>query len=227
MSVIFIEFIIGLLSPFISGRFGKILPTDPGHVLLWMWHRPRFPKVRDVNRSRQLYQKWTKLIYISITWGIVFGGLFYISHIFLPNNLSLWAYIFLTIIAFCIQIDSLYCLLPDFFTIPMLIIGFLFAVEENVISPLNSIIGSAFGYLIATLSVVLLGRNKQAEMGFGDVKMMAALGAWLGATGLNYTLVLSFFLFAIQVTLSKKRQGPYGPALGIAGVISFFLIYMN
>ena len=35
--------LIGLLLPSVAGRFGKILPADPGMVLLTLFHRPRFP----------------------------------------------------------------------------------------------------------------------------------------------------------------------------------------
>ena len=221
-----IGFIIGLTIPAISSRFGKILPADPGVILLSLWHKPHFPKIHDVIRVRRLHKKWMKLFYFSIGWGIIISGLFIISKLVLPESLLPWAYLFHVIIAFCIVIDSQYCLLPDFFTIPLLFLGFGMAAFTNNITPVDSVAGSCFGYLLATISVVVLGLFKRAEFGAGDVKMMTAVGAWLGAIGLNVSLFLSFFIFALYTALSRQNAGPYGPALGIAAIIILMFIFI-
>ena len=97
---------------------------------------------------------------------------------------------------------------------------------SNCLSPTDSLIGAAFGYVLATLSVLVLGLFKKTELGAGDVKMMTALGAWLGAIGLNFALLLSFFIFALYTTGFKQKTGPYGPALGIASIIILLFIYI-
>ncbi len=51
-------FLFGATIPFIAGRFGKIIPADPGLLLLRLFHMPRFPKVDDPMRQYSLYQKW-------------------------------------------------------------------------------------------------------------------------------------------------------------------------
>ena len=61
--------------------------------------------------------------------------------------------------------------------------------------------------------------------GGGDLKMITALGAWLGILGLNYTLVLSFLLFILFNALPVQRKGAYGPALNLASIIVFFIMY--
>ena len=96
-----------------------------------------------------------------------------------------------------------------------------------VLTPLDSFMGAAFGYFISALAVMLLSFARSSEIGSGDVKMMTGLGAWLGAMGLNFSLMVSFFLFAIPATIRTQKQGPYGPALGIAAIISFFFVYMK
>ena len=221
-----IGFLIGLAIPLIGSRFGKILPADPGIILLTLWHKPHFPKVHDVLRARNLYQKWIKMIYFSIGWGCIVSVLFVASKLLLPDNLMPWACLYYVVIAFCIVIDSQYCLLPDFFTIPLLVIGFAMSAFTNNISPVDSVMGACFGYLLATLSVSILGLFKRVEFGAGDVKMMTAIGAWLGAIGLNITLFLSFFIFALYTVAARKKAGPYGPALGIAGIIMFMFIFI-
>ena len=155
------------------------------------------------------------------------AGLFGASHVLLSPEIAPFAMIFITVIGFSITVDAQYCLLPDFFTIPLLVLGFGAGALMPVLTPLDSFVGAAFGYLIATIAVMILSFSRQSEIGFGDVKMMAGLGAWLGASGLNFTLMLSFFLFAIPATIRTKRQGPYGPALGVAAIIAFFLVYMK
>lgn len=220
-------FLIGLSIPAIAGRFGKVLPADPGHIILNLWHRPHFPKVDDVPRSRDLYAKWQKLGIYSLLWGAFLGVLFLTADVLLPSGITLWAKIFITLIGFCILVDLKFCLLPDFFTIPLLILGFGAGAVMPVLTPLDSVIGAAFGYLIAVVAVMLLGMVRPSEIGSGDVKMMAGLGAWLGASGLNFALMLSFFLFAIPATIRTRKQGPYGPALGTAAIIAFFLVYMK
>ena len=135
------------------------------------------------------------------------------------------AIFFFLIIGYCIVIDTKYFLLPDFFTIPLLLLGFYVSLSSEVLFPINSVSGAFFGYLIAVIAVLLTGFTQQSELGSGDVKMMTALGAWLGVSGLNYTLLLSFFFFSIPIFFYEQRRGAYGPALGMAGLITFFIIY--
>ena len=223
-----VGFVLGLFIPAVAGRFGKILPADPGHILLNLWHRPHFPKVADVSRTHYLYRKWLELILYSLLWGGILAGLFVGTEFLLPQEIVPWAKVFMTIIGFCIPIDLKYCLLPDFFTLPLLILGFGAGVLMPILTPLDSFIGAAFGYFIAVVAVLFLGLfSHRSEIGFGDVKMMTGLGAWLGTLGLNFALMLSFFLFAIPATLYTQRRGPYGPALGIAAIIAFFFVYMK
>lgn len=220
-------FLIGLFLPAIAGRFGKILPADPGAVLLYLWHRPRFPKAIRVDRIRVLRQKWYKLIQNSIVWAVVLAIVFYACHVLLIPKMAIWGCVFCAIIGYCMVIDDMYCLLPDFFTFPAVLLGFLMISQTGVMTPFDAIAGGFFGYLISTAAVFALGLFRRAELGFGDIKMMSAFGVWLGIYGLNFTLILSFFFFAIQSAACVKRSGPYGPALGLSAVITFFLIYMK
>ena len=222
-----IGFLMGLLIPAVSSRFGKILPADPGTIVLFLWHKPFFPKSSNVARNRIFYQKWKKLILFSFLWGIIMAVLFGISKAYLPSNLAIWGCVLSLIVGYCLVIDAMYCLLPDFFTLPLLISGFAMAVFSAELPTTDSVIGAGFGYLIAIVSVVILGMKRQVEFGAGDAKMMAAIGAWLGILALNFALIISFLFFAIQTSFLSKKGGAYGPALGIAGLISFFILYVK
>ena len=219
--------ILGACIPFIAGRFGKILPADPGVILLSLWHKPRFPKPDDVQRARLLHKKWMKLWAFSAFWGLVMLALYGITYCYIPSDLLPWGLIFLFLVAFCIVVDTQYCLLPDFFTIPLLVLGFGMAAYTDALSVQTAFSGAVFGYLLATISVLLMGLFRQVEFGAGDVKMMTAVGAWLGAFGLNYALLVSFFLFALQTVGLKRKVGPYGPALGIASILVFLIMYIR
>jgi leader peptidase (prepilin peptidase)/N-methyltransferase len=218
-------FLIGVLLPATSSRFGKILPADPGTIILQLWHKPRFPKSNCVARNRLLYKKWKILIVSSFLWGLSQSILFGLSKLYLPADLVVWGCILSVIVGYCFIVDAMYCLLPDFFTIPLLFLGFAMSVFSDAIPPQSSVIGAIFGYLIATISVVILGMRRRIEFGAGDAKMMTAIGAWLGVFGLNFALIISFFIFASQTTFQGRRWGAYGPALGLAGLIVFFILY--
>ena len=76
----------GIMIPFVAGRFGKIIPADPGFLRLRLFHWPRFPKVNDPMRRYLLRKMWKKLIFASLIWGILMAGLLFISSILLPQS---------------------------------------------------------------------------------------------------------------------------------------------
>ena len=138
----------------------------------------------------------------------------------------LWMLIALTFIDFDTQ------LLPDNLTLPLLWAGLL----ANVLGALPSVslrdavIGALAGYL--TLWIVYwlfkLIRGKEG-MGYGDFKLLAALGAWLGWQMLPLIVLLSSAIGALigvglVVFKGRDHQIPlaFGPYLAIAGVIALF-----
>ncbi len=121
-------------------------------------------------------------------------------------------------------------LLPDDITLPLLWLGLLLNAFNTFTDLKSAVIGAAAGYL-ALWSVYWgfkLATGKEG-MGFGDFKLLAALGAWLGWQMLPLTILLSSFVGAL-IGLSLivfARQGrnvpiPFGPYLAIAGVIALF-----
>jgi leader peptidase (prepilin peptidase) / N-methyltransferase len=129
-------------------------------------------------------------------------------------------------------IDIDHHLLPDNITIPLMWAGLLAAVTWGSIngaalpvSPREAIIGAAAGYL--SLWVVFhsfkLITGKEG-MGYGDFKLFAALGAWLGWKVLPLIIILSAATGAILGILMIVLQGrdrrapmPFGPYLAAAG----------
>ena len=220
--------LLGAIIPFIAGRFGKLIPMDPGLLILRMFHLPKFPKANDPMRHYILLKKWKKLCFFSLAWGIIVSVLFLLCFYFLPPSIRLWGCVFCWILAVSMVIDAQFWLLPDFFTIPLLLLGFVFAYQFPEMGTQNALIGSIAGYLISVVSVMILGTlSKNPQFGGGDLKMITAIGAWLGILGLNYALILSFLLFVILNALPVQKKGAYGPALGIASIIAFFVLYIK
>ncbi|EAQ99042.1 prepilin peptidase [Congregibacter litoralis] len=144
-------------------------------------------------------------------------------------ELSLIAYLLLTwtLIALAvIDIDTQ--LLPDDLTLPLLWAGLLFNVFLGPVSPVDAILGAAGGYLLlwSIYWLFKLATGKEG-MGYGDFKLLAALGAWLGWQSLPIIILLSSAVGAVLGILIIAAQGkdrsqplPFGPYLATAGWIS-------
>jgi leader peptidase (prepilin peptidase)/N-methyltransferase len=132
-------------------------------------------------------------------------------------------------------IDADHQLLPDSLTLPLLWLGLLASLGHEPgsahalpVAPADAIIGAATGYLFlrGVFHAFKLLTGKEG-MGFGDFKLFAALGAWLGWQMLPLVLLLSAAVGAVVgITLIVlRKQGrevpiPYGPYLAGAGWIA-------
>jgi len=136
----------------------------------------------------------------------------------------LWTLVALTGIDFDTQ------LLPDDLTLPLLWAGLLVNIN-GMFAPLPSaVIGAAAGYLSlwAVYWLFKLIRGKEG-MGFGDFKLLAALGAWLGWQMLPVIVLLSSVVgtvIGVCLIVFKGRDHniplAFGPYLAIAGAITLF-----
>ena len=125
-------------------------------------------------------------------------------------------------------IDLDHQLLPDNLTLPLLWAGLLLSLFEVFVDPVTSIIGAAAGYLslwtIYHLFRILTGKE---GMGYGDFKLLAALGAWMGWQMLPLIILLSSLVGAVAglALMAARRHGrgqpmPFGPYLAAAGWIA-------
>jgi leader peptidase (prepilin peptidase)/N-methyltransferase len=133
-----------------------------------------------------------------------------------------WALIALSVIDFDVQ------LLPDNITLPFLWLGLLLSLGTLFTDPRSSIIGAAAGYLSLWGVYQLFKRLTGKEgMGYGDFKLLAMLGAWLGWQYLPQIILLSALVGAVVGILLIVLRGrdrnipiPFGPYLAAAGWIS-------
>jgi len=138
--------------------------------------------------------------------------------------LFLWCLIALLFIDFDTQ------LLPDAITLPLLWAGLLLNLASTFIDLGSAVVGAAAGYL-ALWSVYWgfkIATGKEG-MGFGDFKLLAAVGAWLGWQMLPLVVLASSFVgavFGISLMLIAKHGRnvpiPFGPYLAVAGAIALF-----
>lgn len=133
-----------------------------------------------------------------------------------------WSLIALSFIDFDRQ------LLPDDITLPLLWVGLLLNVFA-VFTPLSSaVIGAASGYVFLWLVYQLFKLVTGKEgMGYGDFKLTAALGAWLGWQSLPLIILLSSLVgaivgiaFIVFLGHDRRMPMPFGPFLCAAGWIA-------
>ncbi len=121
-------------------------------------------------------------------------------------------------------------LLPDAITLPLLWAGLVFNLGGTFIDLHSAVIGAALGYL-SLWSIYWLFRFATGKegMGFGDFKLLAALGAWLGWKMLPFIVLASSVVGAVVgiVLIVLARHGrevpiPFGPYLASAGAVALF-----
>ena len=127
-------------------------------------------------------------------------------------------------------IDLDHHLLPDSLTLPLLWVGLLLNIDNTFVSLESAVLGAVFGYLclwsVFWLFKIVTGKE---GMGYGDFKLLAALGAWFGVSALPTIVLLSSVVgavlgIALIVTGKQGRETPmpFGPFLAGAGLIHLF-----
>ena len=188
-------------------------------LLSWLWLRgrcsacaapisARYPQVELLTALLSAAAAWK--------WGVsvqTLGALFLI-----------WT---LVALAF-IDLDT--TLLPDSLTLPLLWTGVLFNLGGYFASLPDAVIGAMAGYLLlwSVYWLFKLVTGKEG-MGYGDFKLLAAIGAWLGWQMLPVTLLLSSVVGAVigiaMIVLVKHDRRvpiPFGPYLAGGGLVALF-----
>jgi len=169
---------------------------------------PRYPIVEAVSGVLSAYAAWH--------FGFSAAGI--------GALLLIWALLALTFIDFDTQ------LLPDAITLPLLWLGLLLNLFGIYAELPDAVVGAVIGYL-ALWSVYWLFKlvTGKEGMGYGDFKLLAALGAWLGWQMLPLVIILSSLVGAVVgiILMVVARHGrnvpiPFGPYLAGGGLIALF-----
>lgn len=127
-----------------------------------------------------------------------------------------------------IDLDTFY--LPDDITLPLVWTGLLVNMGGVFVDLQSAVIGAVAGYLAlwAVFWSYKLATGKDG-MGYGDFKLLAAIGAWLGWKMLPVVILLSSFVGAIVgislIVFARHGRNvpiPFGPYLVLAGLIALF-----
>jgi len=127
-----------------------------------------------------------------------------------------------------IDFDTQY--LPDDITLPLIWAGLLVNLWGVFTTLQGAVVGAVAGYLVlwSIYWLFKLVTGKEG-MGYGDFKLLAAIGAWLGWQALPFVILASSFVGAIigigLIILARRGREvpmPFGPYLAIAGVVALF-----
>jgi leader peptidase (prepilin peptidase)/N-methyltransferase len=195
----------------------RIRPWENIPVVSWLLLRGRCSKCQTPISARYpMIEAVTALL--SVIVALHFG----LSWAMGGALLLTWALIVLSMIDFDLQ------LLPDTITLPFLWLGLLLSLGNVHADPRSAIIGAVAGYLSLWIVYQLFKRLTGKEgMGYGDFKLLAMLGAWLGWQYLPQIILLSALVGAVvgvSLILLRGRDRnipiPFGPYLAAAGWIS-------
>lgn len=188
-------------------------------VISWLLLRGRCAHCRAPISARYPITELTTGL-LSLAAVLAFGA----SSQMLAAVLLIWCLIALT----GIDIDTQ--LLPDSITLPLLWLGLLFNLNEVFVNLESAVIGAMAGYLVlwSIYWAFKLITGKEG-MGYGDFKLLAALGAWFGWQALPVIILLSSLVGAvigiiliIMANRGREVPMPFGPYLAGAGLLWLF-----
>ncbi|HHQ4579281.1 MULTISPECIES: prepilin peptidase [Aeromonas] len=186
-------------------------------LLSWLWLKGRCRECQaPISARYPLVELLTALL------SLVVAATYPPGWALLAALLLTWVLVALTFI----DLDKM--LLPDQLTLPLLWGGLLFNLTGGFVPLTDAVIGAMAGYLVLwSLYWAFKLLTGKEGMGYGDFKLLAALGAWLGWQALPIVLLLSSLVGAFigigLILLRNHHQNkpiPFGPYLAIAGWIA-------
>jgi len=188
-------------------------------LVSWLWLRGRCSACSaPISARYPLVELLTAVLSAAVAWK--WG----VSVQTLGALLLVWTLIALAFI----DLDT--TLLPDSLTQPLLWLGLLVNLGGHFASLADAVIGAMAGYgvLWSVYWLFKLATGKEG-MGFGDFKLLAAIGAWLGWQMLPVTLLLSSVVGAaigiamiLLVKHDRRVPIPFGPYLAGGGLVALF-----
>ncbi len=146
------------------------------------------------------------------------------------SSLTLFAWVFTFALITLTFIDFDTQLLPDDITLPLLWLGLFVNLTNGFATLKSAVIGAIAGYLIlwSIYWIFKLVTGKEG-MGYGDFKLLAAIGAWFGWQLLPAVILLSSIvgvIIGVGLIIYAKRGRevpmPFGPFLALGGIAALF-----
>lgn len=218
--------------PAIVDRYNLLLPASAcpqcGHAIRWFENIPVLSWLAlrgscseckaTISWRYPLVELFTGLLFACSAWKWGVGG----------EILWVWGLLAALIALTFIDLDTQ--LLPDSLTLPLAWAGLLTNLSGRFVPLDEAVMGAVIGYcslwLVYHLFRLLTGKE---GMGFGDFKLLAALGAWLGwkmllpivlvASLAGAIVGIGLILFKVQ---ARSKPIPFGPWLAMGGLVSLF-----
>jgi leader peptidase (prepilin peptidase)/N-methyltransferase len=188
-------------------------------VFSWLALRGRCRSCKTpISIQYPLVELLTMLLMVACVWRFGFGWQ------------GFGAMVFTTFLIALSGIDLRTQLLPDQLTLPLMWLGLIASADNLYFGAKPALLGAVAGYL-SLWSVWWLFKQITGKegMGHGDFKLLAAIGAWVGLSGVLPTILLSSLVGAIigSIWLAMKGRDratpiPFGPYLAVAGWVTFF-----
>ena len=149
-----------------------------------------------------------------------------------PASTLNWLLPFAFLLSLMILIDMRHMILPDTLNAVLFVSGLLLHFlwfDSLLLSALGAGLGFILFFFIFYITYIIKG---EPAMGFGDVKFITALGAWVGVVGvpliLIYATILALSFIVLRAIKEKSFQNKpfaYGPFLAIAGWLSMLYTF--
>lgn len=189
------------------------------------------PVVQEEITYKEFFGSLMKEIKIDIKYTAIFIIIFNLMIYYIGNNITTYLYtLIIASLAIVFSIDYRFELIPDechFIILFAGIINFFLNISLWWSYLIGALIGAAIFYGLGKLALLIF---KKEGMGFGDVKLMAALGFMFGIKDILVITLVSFFLGAIiggVLLIIRKKEAssyiPFGPFIVIATIILMFI----
>jgi len=188
-------------------------------VFSWLALRGRCRSCKTpISIQYPLVELLTMLLMVACVWRFGFGWQGFGAMVFTGFLIALSG------------IDLRTQLLPDQLTLPLMWLGLIASADNLYFGAKPALLGAVAGYL-SLWSVWWLFKQITGKegMGHGDFKLLAAIGAWVGLSGVLPTILLSSLVGAIVGSIWLAMKGrdratpiPFGPYLAVAGWVAFF-----
>ncbi len=209
-----IAFVFGCFVPYMARRFAKFMPATFAGALVELCRREK--KLKVYRRLKQ----YKSLMWRSFMYGLLAAAVTVLAYQHFGSFGFVFMAAYLWILLLLAEIDWRTYLLPDILTVPLLLLGFwAVSLDMGLVSVTESALGAIVGYFLPTFaSLLIVWRNKDA-FGGGDIKLLSALGAWLGVEGLIYVIAAASIGGMLYVLIRRRSALAFGPMIALMGIV--------